>query len=167
MPNATPNMILTAVEALVEEDSRTEDPIATKKASAIVTLGTNDAEDRGTTTTPLDDLENPNRPGKGVADDGSDDLFTVAAGGIDTPEVMTVGPTATADRLGMPDSGVDDENEFVMMADGMVGDFDRNVHTRTISDVTDTLTVFDNRDDPTDVEFELSLIHISEPTRPY
>ena len=69
---------------------------------------------------------------------------------------MTVaGDAATdADRLGMPDSTVADENEFVMMADGMVGDFDRNVHTRTIDDVTDTLTVFDNRDDPTDVEFE-------------
>jgi len=156
MANATPDMILAAVQALVAEDMRTEDPIATKKASAIVTLerGTNNAGDRGDTTTPLDDLENPNRPGKGEANDGSDDLFTVAPGGIDTPEVMTVGPTATADRLGMPDSGVRDENEFAMMADGMVGDFDRNVHTRTIDDVTDTLTVFDNRDDPTDVEFE-------------
>ena len=158
MPNATPNMILTAVEALVAEDMRTEDPIATKKASAIVTLerGTNNAEDRGTATAPVDDLENPNRPGKGEADAGTDDLFTVAGGGIDLEEVMTVAGAVAADndRLGMPDSGVVDENEFEMMADGMVGDFARNVHTRTIDEVTDTLTVFDNRDDPTDVEFE-------------
>ena len=36
----------------------------------------------------------------------------------------------------------------------MVGDFARNVHTRTISDVSDTVTVFDNRDAAGDVDYD-------------
>ena len=145
------------------------DPIAEKKAPAIAdpdgdgVLGENNATERGvvaaSATDPAasaDDLENPNRPGKGEAENGEDDLFGVTAGGIGRPTVMTIdGATEDDnDRLGMADMTVDDEDEFEMMADGMVGNFARNVHTRTISDVSDTVTVFDNRDAATDVEYD-------------
>jgi hypothetical protein len=127
------------------------DPVAEKKAPAIADpdgdgiLGENNAAVRMS-----DDLENPNRPGKGEAADGMDDLFSVTAGGPGTPTVMTIG----ADRLDMMDAGVDDDNEFAIMADEPVDGFARNVHTRTISDVSDTVTVFDNRDAPGDVEYD-------------
>ena len=90
---------------------------------------------------------------------GVGDNFNVIAGGIDTKAIISIGdPTAdndadTADdRLGMPDA-IDNDIEFVGVSEGMLGDFARNVHTRTIDDVRDEVTVFDNRDDPVDVKY--------------
>ena len=162
-------MIVAAVGELVAEDMRMEDPIAAKKAPAIADpdndkkLYENDSAERGTVTNSAtdvtateDDLENPNRPGKGEADDGSDDLFSVTAGAIDTEPTMTIGPSTSADRLGMPDQAIPDEDEFVRTADGTVDGFARNVHTRTVDGVTtDTVTVLDNRAAPEDVAYRV------------
>ena len=45
-------------------------------------------------------------------------------------EEISIGQGAR-DRLGMPDMGIDDDNEFDSMEDGTVDGFARNVHTRT------------------------------------
>jgi hypothetical protein len=148
-------------------DTRMEDPRAKKIAPAIAdpdgdgVLGENNATARGTVAdsattvaATADDLENPNRPGKGVDNDGSTDDFAVMPGGIGVMEEISIGLGDARDRLGMMDGTVDDENEFDIMADGTVDGFARNVHTRTnTADQSDTVTVFDNRDDPGDVPY--------------
>lgn len=144
-----------------------EDPRAKKIAPAIAdpdgdgVLGENNATARGTVAdsattvaATADDLENPNRPGKGVDNDGSTDDFAVMPGGIGVMEEISIGLGDARDRLGMMDGDVDDENEFERMADGTVDGFARNVHTRTnTADQSDKVTVFDNRDDPGDVPY--------------
>ena len=130
-----------------------EDAIAAKKAPAIADpdgdgmLGENDS-----TTAANDDIDNPMRPGKMTE---TADNFSATAGGVDTPAVIAFGDSGTAaeyDRLGMDDSG--NTNEFEMTESGMVDGFAMNVYTRTVEEVTmDTVTVFDNRDAPKDVEY--------------
>ena len=86
----------------------------------------------------------------------SADDFSVTPGGLDTATTLAFGvsdETADYDRLGVDDTG--NTNEFSMMTDGTVNGFARNVHTRALdNDVTmDTVTVFDNRDDPEAVPY--------------
>ena len=91
-----------------------------------------------------DDLNHSSRPGK----DGTvpTDDFTVMAGGIGTPPVISIG----TDRLGMPDSSIPDNIEFVEKEGTDVGGFARNIHTRTQTTagnkVVDKVTVLDNID---------------------
>ena len=104
-------------------------------------LGQNNATARA-----QDDLENPDRPGKGAAADGSGDLFSAMAGGIGTQPVISIG----TDRLGMEDVTIADNIEFADEAGAAVGGFARNVHTRTQTSggtkTTDKVTVLDNID---------------------
>ncbi len=158
--DATPAMIMDAIDELQGMEMATpdsEDMIAAAKAPAIADpdgdgmTGENNATDEEEAN---DDLTNPMRPGKmtGTADD-----FSASAGGIGMPAILAFGAAGTAaeyDRLGMPDAGIDDDDEFVMTSEGMVDGFARNKHTRTVEEVTtDTVTVFDNRDDPKDVAY--------------
>ena len=86
--------------------------------------------------------------------------FAVVAGAIEVPATMSIGIGDALDRLGMPDTLVDDDDEFDHTAEeedsGRLFLFARNRHNRTVDEVTtDEVTVFDNRDDPEDVLYRV------------
>ena len=151
--DATLAMILSSVMGLVAEDNRMEDPVAMKKATAIADPdGDMMLNENNATTAAEDDLNHTNRPGKGTA---TSDDFSTTAGAVDTRAVIAFGDSGTTteyDRLGMEDD--ENTNEFEDMTEGMVDGFARNKYTRTVQEFTkDEVTVFDNRDDPKDVEY--------------
>ena len=133
-------------------ETRMEDPTAKAKAPAIADPdGDGVLGENSSTVAADDDIDNPMRPSKMDAN-----AFAVVQGGIEVMATMSIGISSGLDRLGMPDAGVADDDEFAMTAEGTKDGFVRNSHNRTVDEVTtDEVTVFDNRDDPEDVAYRV------------
>lgn len=100
-------------------------------------------------------LDHASRPGKSAA---TADDFSATPGNAatDSPSVLAFGASTTPaeyDRLGLTDSGVD--NEFETTVAGRVSGFAFGVHTRTddSTNTVDTVMVLDNRKDMTYRQF--------------